>query len=53
MVILLIVGLVGLCLAGLYVLEGATSMVLLWGAIGIACIGVYLVNIVKNKFYND
>lgn len=53
MIFLLIIGLVGLCLAGLYLLESATSMVLLWGVIGVVCIVAYLVSFVGNKVHND
>lgn len=53
MVMVLIIGLVSLCLAGLYALEGSTSVMLLWGVIGIVCLAAYLVSYVTNKMQKD
>lgn len=49
MVMLLIIGLAGLGLAGLYWLEGSAAMLTLWGAIGVACVGAYLINMLRTK----
>lgn len=49
MVMLLIIGLAGLGLAGLYWLEGSAAMLTLWGAIGVVCVGAYLINMLRTK----
>lgn len=49
MVMLLIIGLAGLGLAALYLLEGSAAMIALWGGIGIVCIGAYLINLIRTK----
>lgn len=53
MIMVLIVGLVSLCLAGLYVLESSASMILIWGLLGIVCVTAYLVSYVSNKVHKD
>lgn len=53
MIFLLIVGLVGLALAALYIVEGSTAMMLLWGVIGIVSMAAYLVGVVKSKLEKD
>lgn len=49
MVMLLIIGLAGLGLAGLYLLESSATMVAFWGILGIVCICAYLVNLICTK----
>lgn len=49
MVMLLIIGLAGLGLAGLYLLEESAAMVAFWGILGIVCICAYLVNLIRSK----
>lgn len=49
MIILLIIGIAGLLLCGLYWLEGAALMMTIWGIIAIVCIVIYVVNYITNK----
>lgn len=49
MIILLIIGIAGLLLCGLYWLEGSALMMTIWAVIAIVCIVIYLINYVTNK----
>lgn len=49
MIIVLIIGIAGLLLCGLYALEGSALMMTIWGIVAIVCIVAYLINYITNK----